>query len=91
MRGALLPKGDDVLLKAGENIYLLGDAAGLIDNFTGGGIHYALLSAKALADSLNGAESYETIIAPQVATVRNNFSHAAFYYKAGCAFVTRFC
>lgn len=50
-RGAFIPEGNDVLLRPGERAWLLGDAAGLNDAFTGGGIHYALLSAKALAAS----------------------------------------
>ena len=53
--GAFIPEGDDVLLRIGTRTYLLGDAAGLNDAFTGGGIHYALLSARALAASLAGA------------------------------------
>ena len=53
--GAFIPEGDDVLLCIGTRTYLLGDAAGLNDAFTGGGIHYALLSARALAASLAGA------------------------------------
>ena len=53
--GAFIPEGDDILLRIGKRTYLLGDAAGLNDAFTGGGIHYALLSARALAASLAGA------------------------------------
>ena len=53
--GAFIPEGDDILLRIGTRTYLLGDAAGLNDAFTGGGIHYALLSARALAASLAGA------------------------------------
>ena len=63
--GAFIPEGDDVLLRIGERTYLLGDAAGLNDAFTGGGIHYALLSARALAASLAGAGNRrESLSAP---------------------------
>ena len=54
IRGALIPDGSDVLLQPTENCFLIGEAAGLSDNFTGGGIHYALLSSKALADAFAG-------------------------------------
>lgn len=63
--GAFIPEGDDVLLRIGTRTYLLGDAAGLNDAFTGGGIHYALLSARALAASLAGAGNrLESLSAP---------------------------
>ncbi len=52
LRGAPLPAGDDVLLQCGPDILLIGDAAGLCDAITGGGIHYALESALAVAEQL---------------------------------------
>lgn len=52
--GAYLPSGTSVAL--GTPLYgdlcLIGDAAGLIDPFTGEGIYYAFLSARAAADSI---------------------------------------
>lgn len=52
--GAYLPSGTSVALNAPlyEELCLIGDAAGLIDPFTGEGIYYAFLSAKAAADSI---------------------------------------
>lgn len=53
-KGAYLPSGTSVAL--GVPLYgdlcLIGDAAGLIDPFTGEGIYYALLSAKVAADTI---------------------------------------
>lgn len=59
LRGAFLPSGDDVLLKAGERIYFIGDAAGLIGTPSRQGIPYALLSARKLAESFLGGTAYE--------------------------------
>lgn len=60
LRGAPIPTGDDVLLKAGTDIWLVGDAAGLASPFNGEGISYALRSAHLLAGSLTGGEPYVT-------------------------------
>lgn len=91
LRGAMVPKGNDVLLRPGKDAFLIGDAAGLIDNFTGGGIHYALLSAKALADALieDGGESFETLMKPHVSAVKKNFSNAGLYAMAGRTFISQ--
>ena len=59
LRGAPIPTGDDVLLKAAEDVWLVGDAAGLIDPPTSGGIYHALASAYCLASSLTGGTPYE--------------------------------
>ena len=69
VRGAVLPTGDDVALTAGEDTYFVGDAAGLIDAFTGSGIHHALFSAQALAAALTGGAPYEAAMADTVAAV----------------------
>lgn len=82
LRGALIPEGDDVLLKAGKNGYLLGEAAGLSDNFSGGGIHYALWSAKALADALTGGPAYEKAMKPHVEAVKKNSGNSKLYFTA---------
>lgn len=52
--GAYLPSGSSVALGAAqyEDVCLIGDAAGLIDPFTGEGIYYALLSARTAAESI---------------------------------------
>lgn len=59
LRGAFLPSGDDVLLRAGEQIYFIGDAAGLIRTPSGEGLHFALLSAGKLAESFIDGTPYE--------------------------------
>ncbi len=59
MRGAFIPSGDDILLRRGDNEYFIGDAAGLAESFSGGGIHYALISAGRLASCLCDGMDYE--------------------------------
>ncbi len=59
LRGAPIPTGGDVLLRVGEHVYLVGDAAGLASPIDGGGIHFALASARMLATSLLGGRPYE--------------------------------
>lgn len=66
LRGAALPTGDDIQLSADESTYFVGDAAGLIEPFTGSGIHLALESARALAASLAGGEAYDVAMAKTV-------------------------
>ena len=89
IRGALIPDGSDVLLQPAENCFLLGEAAGLSDNFTGGGIHYALLSSKALADAFAGGEdrgvqaAYYKAMKPHLDAVHKNYSNANIYFAAG--------
>lgn len=59
--GAYLPSGTSVVLGSPqyEDLCLIGDAAGLIDPFTGEGIYYALLSAKTVAESIiSGKPAY---------------------------------
>ncbi len=64
LRGALLPTGDDVLLRTGRRTFFIGDAAGLIHGFLGAGIQYALYSARMLAQSLLEDTSYEETMKP---------------------------
>ena len=66
LRGAFIPSGDDVLLRAGEHAWLVGDAAGLADAFGGGGIHNAFMSALRLAESFAGGRRYEEGMNDQV-------------------------
>ena len=55
LRGAPVPTGSNIALRAGTDAYLVGDAAGLASPVDGGGgIHYALLSAVRLAESFLG-------------------------------------
>ena len=46
-------------MRAGEKIYFIGDAAGLIGTPSGAGIPYALVSARRLAESFLGGISYK--------------------------------
>lgn len=76
LRGAFLPAGDDVLLRAGEQIYFIGDAAGLIVTPSGAGISYVLLSAQKLAESFLGGTSYEESMQPAKEKVTNKAAKA---------------
>ncbi len=64
VRGAFLPSGRDILLRSGDNAFFTGDAAGLINPMDGSGIHYALISARCLAEALTGGGSYEEAMRP---------------------------
>ena len=81
LRGAPIPSGDDILLRAGEHAWLIGDAAGLIDASTGGGIHYALDSACLLASSFVGGAPYEEAMAPTLARLAAIASHVDGSYQ----------
>lgn len=60
--GAYLPSGTSVAVGTPlyENLCLIGDAAGLIDPFTGEGIYYALLSAKTVTDAIVSGKTVYT-------------------------------
>lgn len=75
--GAYLPSGTSVVLGTplyGE-LFLIGDAAGLIDPFTGEGIYYAFLSAKVVADTIVSGrpvfQEYERQMKQVVKTIRD--------------------
>lgn len=88
LRGALLPKGNDVLLQPGEDVYLLGDAAGLVDPFTGGGIHNAMISAQALSAALLGGESYEKAMVPYIRNIEKHYGNLGIYFRAAYQFIS---
>lgn len=69
VRGAFIPTGQDVCLKVKDNVYFMGDAAGLVHGADGGGIMYALISARLLAESLLSREDYEKLMQPCVSEV----------------------
>ena len=75
LRGAPLPTGDDICLCTGLHTWFVGDAAGLIDVYTGSGIHYALASAQALATAMLGSASYEKTMTPIVDKVSQGFKN----------------
>ena len=84
---ALIPEGDDVLLQAGQDIWLLGDAAGLAEAFGGSGMHLALRSALALADELGGGPSYESAMRPTVEELAQIARNAPSRYFYTCLLV----
>lgn len=47
-----------------DNIYLVGDAAGVVKNTTGGGIITGIWSAKVLADSIKSGKEYSSLLNP---------------------------
>ena len=70
IRGAYIPTGDDICLRAKGNGYFVGDAAGLVHGADGGGIIYALRSARFLAEYFLGGRDYEEAMQMDVETVR---------------------
>ena len=64
LRGAPVPTGDDVLLRAGDDVWLVGDSAGLVRPIAGSGIFLALKSSHVLASSLLGGAPYEEVMNP---------------------------
>ena len=71
LRGAPIPTGEDILLRADEHVFLVGDAAGLASPIDGGGIHFALASARMLAASLLGGDPYEDAMRPIIQNLTN--------------------
>ena len=57
--GALIPKYNPLQKYQKNNVYLIGDAASLIKNISGGGLLPAIKSSHALANSLNKKKSYK--------------------------------
>ena len=66
LRCAPIPTGEDVILEAGEDIWLVGDAAGLASKYDGGGMHLALASAFALSAALCGGRGYGDVMKPHL-------------------------
>lgn len=84
LRGAPIPEGDDMLLHAGEDAWLVGDAAGLIDAYGGGGIMHALRSSIALADALAGGEPYEAAMEETTTQLENANASLSSKYLNAC-------
>lgn len=62
IKGAFLPAGGRTRKIAKDRVLLVGDAAGLVDSFSGEGIFYALQSAKIAAEIIlqeNTGDSYQ--------------------------------
>ena len=58
VRGAAIPTGGDMLLEYGSRVSFVGDAAGLVEGWSGAGIEQAVISARLLSESLLNGTSY---------------------------------
>ena len=81
LRGAPIPTGDDIVLAPAQDAWLVGDAAGLIDSPTSGGIHHALGSACVLASSLLGGPSYEDVMRATVEEIEEEARRIHMVYQ----------
>lgn len=79
LKGAFLPTGNDILLEY-NNIYFIGDAAGLISPITGEGIYYALLSAYNLSNSID-SNLYKKSMIKEVKTIKKYFFLKKFVFN----------
>lgn len=68
---AYRPTGMDIKLtsKHFKNVFLVGDAAGLISPLTGEGIYYALLSSKMVFKAITNKKNYETLMKPTIENI----------------------
>ena len=89
LRGAPIPEGDDVMLRADEHAWLVGDAAGLILPLYGGGIQYALYSARKLAESLTGGTPYEQSMSWVLKDIARGSQSLILDYFKLCVMVTK--
>lgn len=79
--GAFVPSGNDVLLKSGNNVNYIGDAAGLAEGFSGGGIHYALISAGRLANAFLEGQDYEALMGNIVDNMYSDYEECREHYE----------
>ncbi|MCL2569904.1 MAG: hypothetical protein FWE16_01720 [Firmicutes bacterium] len=70
------PTGNNIRLTLGDNIFLIGDAAGLASPLGSEGIYYAILSAKMLAENFN-----KTGYIHAMKKTRKHFRRERFYKK----------
>ena len=87
LKGAAIPTGEDICLRAGEHTYLVGDAAGLTSPIDGGGIHFALASGRLLATSLLGGHPYEEAMDPIVKSLTAKAAKRDETYLRTCLFI----
>ena len=80
LKGAFLPTGNDILLQK-DNIFLVGDAAGLISPITGEGIYYALISAYKLSQCLVNNSSYKKSMKNEIKNIRLELLLKKFVYN----------
>ena len=84
VRGAAIPMGGDVLLEYGRRASFVGDAAGLIEGWSGAGIEQAVISARLLSESLLNGNSYTEAMKPQtdyIARLVQNTKKSLFMYR----------
>lgn len=78
-RGAFLPDGKNILLDYKNNVYFIGDAAGLISPITGEGIYYAIYSAFVLSDNMN--ENYKIKMHQTTKQIKKDLFYLKFIYN----------
>lgn len=81
MFGAYIPSGGDILLRYEENVYFIGDAAGLAEGFSGGGIHYALISSRRLSNALIEGKDYEVMMKNIAKNIYKDYMLCEKYYE----------
>lgn len=79
LKGAFLPTGNDILLEY-NNVYFIGDAAGLISPITGEGIYYALISAYNLSNNID-ANLYKKSMKKEIKNIRKYYFFKKFVYN----------
>lgn len=79
-RAATIPCGNDIYLQKGD-CYFIGDAAGLIDPVSCGGIQSAVYSAKLLTECLLQKQNYSQTILPFVMKQLHNYKTRNDYLK----------
>lgn len=81
-KGAFLPTGKDILLFQ-NNIFFIGDAAGLILPITGEGIYSAIYSAKSLYDSIIHKSKYQYEIRKLLKVIKQQLFLSRIIYNKG--------
>ncbi|MCQ2362446.1 MAG: hypothetical protein MJ048_05355 [Acidaminococcaceae bacterium] len=79
-RAATIPCGNDIYLQK-KDCYFIGDAAGLIDPISCGGIQSSVYSAKLLTECLLQNQNYSQTILPFVMEQLNNYKSRIKYMK----------
>lgn len=78
--GAFLPTGNDILLNSND-VYFIGDAAGIISPITGEGIYYALYSARLLFECFENNCSYEKLMKQTCKKIKKELFLMRFIYN----------
>jgi flavin-dependent dehydrogenase len=84
VRGAAIPMGGDILLEYGSRASFVGDAAGLIEGWSGAGIEQAVISARLLSESLLNGNSYTEAMKPKtdyIARLAQDAKKSYFVYR----------